>query len=1551
MATDYSEIFMQSVDLLVHKRMSELQFDKTISCQIVDNSAADRGEYSVSDGSTTFIAYSKDVTFKQGDNVYVTIPNGDFNNQKQIIGKYVNPGDNLNYVSPLEAYVDITGDLCNFTAGAGLLANRPDIVNEDSPVEFYSKKVIWKANIQNGKAFERLCLRADFKTWLKNLNTNSGNYGLCLYVKYLKEDSNVEDVAQYIMDSDSMCGNPYNFNTYFTQEKVFDISDIKGQIVYMELVFYQDFNFKDVSGLNIPHYIEKNGKREYLIENIYVNNIHIGLGYDINKFKEDTILLYCNNKTTYNYNSLTQDNRKKLEIRWVRVTNEGIYSVDTEREIPENAAIHWYKYEVKFQEEVDELAGPLWFEIEEGLNKLSLEVDPDTNELSQLYKVVIENPSKQWIEQKLDASYNADIRLLEAKADDANAADDERRVAQEKLASYKSEIQSTRKVYESEVLEFKSAVPVVDRMTADLINGLKIEVDEKGYKGNYMLYNASNKITNINEATKMRVMRATYKSLVTGEQTLDGAESIIWKIPLTSTMIYPPENGKEYDTSKSDTSYWVEGGYAYIKRMSGNSNSGSMGTVNDWSCEQKFRIKDYYQESATNNIVYCYVVKNNIAYEASVELYFGPMSSNGTDFTFKMGFESDTAAVTRETPEVLRINFQMFDFNNDKVPNFWENGITVNWYAKSDIDEIYFCNQDGKIVSNSEFTFLDATGKTISDDKTIPTKVIVKANHFYIKYKGTAGVVPNYYVAQAVVTTDPTIGAGAAQANQIRLSCQLLIPYRDNKKYAGIEGATHILYSSSGTQPEMYDGRYRLWVNKENERVEETDITWRVYPNFSLITAHYYPKLGEGNKLLVPSTYVENLSTQICIQAIGQNEKVLWSHPIVMMKDAYSSAMLNAWDGNLTIDNENGTILSTMIGAGKKESDNSYSGVLMGDVKCALDDVTKIGLYGFNFGLQSFGWMVDGKGFIGKEGQGQILFDGNKGTISSGAWRTTQGKIGMEIDLDGPTTTNPNEVSTGSTFKMKGLAGTISFDTSAKDTGTKLFVVQGRLPDNDNFTNPVYNKTIQVNNETKSVSVNGSNSLKYKDLIKIAIDTRESDGATGTHAIAQESSFYIQSLNFNTTENAATGIKKSGTRLDLHNGKFISYGTCGRVEIATSSNTFFRLADGGNNILFMIKSVDDDEDGSGTASQYYLQSSTFNASAGIGTRLDLQHGKYTSYGSQGRIVINSSANAMFTIDHRSGNNYSNLMTVGGEGYWLQSKDYTNTSGVRFDLGDGKITAYNFKIYATGGNGSITIDSGAITNPLDINGNFTVDWQGNATIKGSAKIGGNATIDGTLTIGEGGSIKSGGGSYYEFNQNGATIGGWTITKTSISNGDTKLSVGTSGTDGLIETSNLKCTGGDINLTSPAGGYFRMGSVNSAQMTYIHPVVSGLNVEAGGIKMDGKHGISECESIGGSNGSIWFNGNGNTGKIYVDGNLLINSGNMYIHRGSGYNDDVLLSKYIQGVVYTSVEDTIMVDYSGDLTNYYKITIKNGLITGIEFTGDGRAQVQLRDPTGNM
>jgi hypothetical protein len=42
--------------------------------------------------------------------------------------------------------------------------------------------------------------------------------------------------------------------------------------------------------------------------------------------------------------------------------------------------------------------------------------------------------------------------------------------------------------------------------------------------------------------------------------------------------------------------------------------------------------------------------------------------------------------------------------------------------------------------------------------------------------------------------------------------------------------------------------------------------------------------------------------------------------------------MLNDWDGTLKMDDTKGTILSTMLGAGKKNPDNTFSGVLIGDV-------------------------------------------------------------------------------------------------------------------------------------------------------------------------------------------------------------------------------------------------------------------------------------------------------------------------------------------------------------------------------------------------------------------------------------------------------------------------------------------------------------------------------------------------------------------------------------------------------------------------------------------
>jgi hypothetical protein len=111
--------------------------------------------------------------------------------------------------------------------------------------------------------------------------------------------------------------------------------------------------------------------------------------------------------------------------------------------------------------------------------------------------------------------------------------------------------------------------------------------------------------------------------------------------------------------------------------------------------------------------------------------------------------------------------------------------------------------------------------------------------------------------------------------------------------------------------------------------------------------------------------------------------------------------MLNEWDGSLTINEENGIILSTMLGAGRKNSDNTFSGVLIGDIKKGTDldeSNTATGVYGLYEGKISYALKEDGTATFGTSGRGQIHIDGNKSTIYSSGY--AEKDEGILIDLD-----------------------------------------------------------------------------------------------------------------------------------------------------------------------------------------------------------------------------------------------------------------------------------------------------------------------------------------------------------------------------------------------------------------------------------------------------------------------------------------------------------------------------------------------------------------------
>ena len=62
------------------------------------------------------------------------------------------------------------------------------------------------------------------------------------------------------------------------------------------------------------------------------------------------------------------------------------------------------------------------------------------------------------------------------------------------------------------------------------------------------------------------------------------------------------------------------------------------------------------------------------------------------------------------------------------------------------------------------------------------------------------------------------------------------------------------------------------------------------------------------------------------------NEVPVWYQPILVMQNAFGSTTLNNWSGKtIELNEDEGTIVSPAIAAGKKEDDNSFSGIMMGD--------------------------------------------------------------------------------------------------------------------------------------------------------------------------------------------------------------------------------------------------------------------------------------------------------------------------------------------------------------------------------------------------------------------------------------------------------------------------------------------------------------------------------------------------------------------------------------------------------------------------------------------
>ena len=366
--TDIVEPVLEAAEIIAKKLISEVRFDQTVKATIVNDSNASRGEYLVSTGNATFTAYCADDKYKKNDAVLVTIPEGDYKNQKIIVGKQVDETNSvIHKLSPFQTITDVTGNLIskfdsqlNRTEGISVnmyangkrndssfnyfswdfstpnfiasdvynrtlsltnyndndaqeniqeqFANASTTVNDGNGIDatdaangtitiLSNPGFLWDSGEVNYPGYTRLGLQAQFQTWLQDYNIVHGHYGLMLQVQFkiLEEQEDKTQKVDYFykylqFDCEDFFGNPYTFETYYTQEKIFNLSEFQDYpITRLRLFAYEREDFLTME--NIPIEYSEIGSFSTGGPNIFIKDPYICLGFDKESFEGDTALI------------------------------------------------------------------------------------------------------------------------------------------------------------------------------------------------------------------------------------------------------------------------------------------------------------------------------------------------------------------------------------------------------------------------------------------------------------------------------------------------------------------------------------------------------------------------------------------------------------------------------------------------------------------------------------------------------------------------------------------------------------------------------------------------------------------------------------------------------------------------------------------------------------------------------------------------------------------------------------------------------------------------------------------------------------------------------------------------------------------------------------------------------------------------------------------------------------------------------------------------------------------------------------------------------------
>lgn len=616
------------------------------------------------------------------------------------------------------------------------------------------------------------------------------------------------------------------------------------------------------------------------------------------------------------------------------------------------------------------------------------------------------------------------------------------------------------KIYESNEITFENENEVAGKAAMALIDGLEIECVD-GSNGIYRIYGEDNKIIAQTNSRSMK-LRANFNAinilgLDEGEANItwyypkintmfispvDKTEGYIYVYkPFSdfldtsnlnqyyvkvneqyyalkniseeeeSLIIGYERNGQSYQKADSQTVYikesetvqkasWDENSdpnYYILTQTLDIENYGDSDSIIPSNNEIVYTIDSFYASTRTNNIIKCKIERYGREYWAEKEFFFGHQGNNGTNYAFDISLEREYTKTSNNKEQV--VNEKIVPFLTTSNSHYIKVKATLI-YGKEEITDLDNVIWKWETTSNHIEIYNNSFAKITSPNYATGPYIYLKTNLDNSQLSGYYAILKaeiNRGIVAAVEGDIPSDTPENKQRN-VTLSAYLPIGVSANNDIKTYIGGTSILYNDYGSDPVYYEGEHKL------EGLNNTYWEFKNSDNSNSNAANkYYPTMyiQEGKNYIRPTTmYFNGLNNtgRIIVRQNSSNGSIIFVQPIFIAQNAWGNQTINQWDGALKIDKDNNYILSAMLGAGKKNDDNTFSGVLLGQV--GKDYGAETGIYGYGEGVQTYGFREDGTAFIGASGAGRIEFDtkNDVGIIKGGRQSTTTNNIKTYTD-------------------------------------------------------------------------------------------------------------------------------------------------------------------------------------------------------------------------------------------------------------------------------------------------------------------------------------------------------------------------------------------------------------------------------------------------------------------------------------------------------------------------------------------------------------------------